>query len=269
MWDKRARQAASRALELDPELAEAHEALAALYRYTDFDWELTIDESRKALYLNSNLGQPHFYIAWAYKELGLVEFIEPEVLAGLEINPDNRVEAAHLRIFAALFSGQFAKAAALSEDMVRLSEGTRYPEPHVHYYNGEEKRAEALLNKKIEDKVGGNRQQLYYKAILASFLAARGARAQAKAILRDITSDAETFHHASYNIGVAYAQLGDRAKARLWLARAANTGFPCYPWYDRDPLLKPLRGDPEFQRFMEGLKLDWEAAKKKYAPDQK
>ena len=42
-----------------------------------------------ALDLNPNLSQPHFYIARAYYHLGLLEFIEPEVRAGLEINPDN------------------------------------------------------------------------------------------------------------------------------------------------------------------------------------
>jgi serine/threonine-protein kinase len=34
---------------------------------------------------------------------------------------------------------------------------------------------------------------------------------------------------------------------------AAETGLPCYPWYTRDPLLDPLRSDPEFQRFLSGL----------------
>ena len=65
---------------------------------------------------------------------------------------------------------------------------------------------------------------------------------------------------------MAYAQLGDKAKARLWLAQAANSGFPCYPWYRDDPLLDPLRGDPEFERFMADLKQKWEFAKAKYTP---
>jgi hypothetical protein len=110
----------------------------------------------------------------------------------------------------------------------------------------------------------GYRLQLEGKAILVSFLANRGAREQAEAILNDITSATETFHHASYYIGVAYAQLGDPAKARLWLVRAAEDGFPCYPWYRNDPLLQPLRSDPEFLRFMADLKRSWEAAKARY-----
>jgi hypothetical protein len=46
---------------------------------------------------------------------------------------------------------------------------------------------------------------------------------------------------------------------------------PALEIYESDPLLKPLRGDPEFQRFMpefqrfmEDFKRDWEMAKKRY-----
>ena len=44
LWEERAKQAANRALELDPELAEAHEALASVYRNSEFNWEQTIEE---------------------------------------------------------------------------------------------------------------------------------------------------------------------------------------------------------------------------------
>jgi eukaryotic-like serine/threonine-protein kinase len=43
-WDERARNEAQRALTLDPNLAEAHEALAAVSRSSEFNWELVINE---------------------------------------------------------------------------------------------------------------------------------------------------------------------------------------------------------------------------------
>jgi hypothetical protein len=54
-------------------------------------------------------------------------------------------------------------------------------------------------------------------------------------------------------------------EAREWLARAVETGFPCYPWYERDPLLEPVRQDPEGHRFMERLRERWKAARARYA----
>ena len=50
-----------------------------------------------------------------------------------------------------------------------------------------------------------------------------------------------------------------------WLRKAVDYGFPCYPWYARDPLLDPLRGDAEFQRFLEDVRQRTEAARKRYA----
>jgi len=49
------------------------------------------------------------------------------------------------------------------------------------------------------------------------------------------------------------------------LAQAATTGFPCYPWYERDPLLDPARDDPRFADFMRDLRRSWEDARAKYA----
>jgi hypothetical protein len=71
-------------------------------------------------------------------------------------------------------------------------------------------------------------------------------------------------HHVNYSVGVAYAQLGDQAKARLWLARAIASGSPCYPWFQRDQLLQPIQGDTEFQRMMTDLQNSWKAAQAKY-----
>ena len=48
-WDERAKEAANRALGLDANLAEAHEALAAVYRNSEFNWEQTIVESDRTL----------------------------------------------------------------------------------------------------------------------------------------------------------------------------------------------------------------------------
>jgi hypothetical protein len=66
------------------------------------------------------------------------------------------------------------------------------------------------------------------------------------------------FHHAEYDIGTAYATMGEKAEALSWLRRAAADGFPCYPLFRKDPLLDPLRTDPAFKAFLEEMKADWE-----------
>jgi hypothetical protein len=103
------------------------------------------------------------------------------------------------------------------------------------------------------------------QATLASFLAARGNRAEAEALLRNVFAGSYMDHHVAYSVGVTYAQLHDYRRALLWLARAVDTGFLCYPWYEKDPLLQPLRGSTEFQHFIETLRKSWEGEKARYA----
>ena len=67
----RAKAAAERALGLDANLAEAHESLSSIYRYSEAQWDKTIEEGRKALALDPTLAIPHHNMATAFYHLGL------------------------------------------------------------------------------------------------------------------------------------------------------------------------------------------------------
>jgi hypothetical protein len=51
----------------------------------------------------------------------------------------------------------------------------------------------------------------------------------------------------AYSLVAAYAQLGETNEAHRWLKIAADTGFPCVTFFERDPLLEPIRSRPDFQ----------------------
>jgi serine/threonine protein kinase/tetratricopeptide (TPR) repeat protein len=261
-WDERAKQAAKRALELDPNLAEAHEALAAVYRNSEFDWEKTIEESDRALQMNPSLDQPHYYRAAAFYHLGLLELVEGEVRAGLSVNPVNRLEALRPRGIAALVAGRYSDSVALFEEARRLSSAPviDWYLAQAYYYDGARDRAENILT----ELHGSAQAEQRAKATLASFLSARQEKQRAEKLIDEVLAGSYMDHHVNYSLGVAYAQLGDHAKARLWLARAIASGFPCYPWFQRDQLLQPMQGDAEFQRMMVDLQNSWKAAQAKY-----
>ena len=77
-------------------------------------------------------------------------------------------------------------------------------------------------------------------------------------------SERDLIHHGAYGLGTAYAQLRDPTTALRWLSQAAATGFACYPWYQRDPLLDPIRNDSGFAAFMGELRRSWENTRTKY-----
>ncbi len=263
-WGARAEDEARRAMALDSDLAEAHVAMAAVYRKAEFNWEGALEESRRALALNPSLDLPHYYRAAAFYHLGLFGLADWEVREGRAASPENRVEQVRTQGVIALLSGRSAEAVPLLDEVRRLSDRPLSDSylAQAYFYEGDRARAEAMLDtlSRSSSASAVGRAQ----ATLASFLAARDERARAEALLRDVTAGTYMDHHVAYSIGAAYAQLGQNTEARKWLARAAQTGFPCYQWFEWDPLLQPLRTDSEFQRFMGELKNARDAAQRRY-----
>jgi hypothetical protein len=52
----------------------------------------------------------------------------------------------------------------------------------------------------------------------------------------------------------AYAMLGDRASAMDMAGRAFARGFGCTEWYERSPMLEPLRGLPKWKALLQHLR---------------
>jgi TolB-like protein len=263
-WNERAEREAQAALQIDPQLAEAHEALAAVYRAVEFEWERALEESRLALALNPHLDQPRLYRAAAFYHLGLLDLVEPELqAAAATLNPDpaNQVETLRTRGITALLAGRYQDAFHLFEDVQRLSGGTafNYLRGLAHYYTGDAKGAEEILA--LRGSTRGDRRS---QAVLASLLAKRQAGSEARALIDAIQQGGYTDHHIAYSLGATYAQLGEFPEAIRWLADAARTGLPCYPWYVRDPLLDPLRNEPAFQQILARLESSWQTLLTRY-----
>jgi TolB-like protein len=251
-WLDLAHREADAALRLDPELAEAHEARAAVARHTDFDWERTMEESNRALALNPSLAMPHFYRAGTLYHFGLLELADREIRLGLANDPVNRVEPPRLLGNLALIDGRFADAVSHLNEAQRLSESavTGTYLALALYYSGKTTEAETILQG-LGGTAGGPQRRA--QASLASFLAARGERSRATTLINEVQADSDVDHHAAYSLGAAYAQLGDATAALRWLERAAATGFPCHVWFARDPLLAPIRNDARYQKLLVDL----------------
>ena len=171
-------------------------------------------------------------------------------------------EALRARGTTRLLDGRYSEAVALLEEARGVSSAlvSDWYLAQAYYYQGEQDRAEKIL----AGLRGSAQAEQRAKATLASFLAARNEKQRAGKLLDEVLAGSYQDHHVHYSVGAAYAQIGDKVKARLWLARAIATGFPCYPWFERDQLLQPMQGDAEYERMRSELKKTWEAAKSKY-----
>jgi tetratricopeptide (TPR) repeat protein len=268
-WARRADDEIARALALDPALAETHQALAAVYRKKDFNWDRVLEESERALELNPSLEQSHYYRAAAFYHLGILDAALAETGLAEQINPQNRIDSLRTRGVIALYEGRYSDAIASFEEVQRLS-SKPIADSHLalaYFYHGDVRRAEQLAT-----ELSGNSSRSASargQASLASFLAARRAVGEAKGLLTKLESRESVDHHAAYSIGAAYAQLHNKEKAIYWLRRAAATGLSCPPLFEKDKLLEPLREDARFQSFMNDLRQAAEAARAKYVDQRK
>ena len=173
-WGLRAEEEARAALELDPNLAEAHLARAAVARKREFDWGVVMGASERALVLNPNLPQAHFFRAAALYHLGYMEDAMIELQKGRKLRGPDVVEPIRTEGLVALFSGNFAPARARLEEVSRLSSqaiGDVYL-ALAHYYSGSAERAESMLTSLALHSSASTASRA--SAALAGVLASRG-----------------------------------------------------------------------------------------------
>ena len=254
-WGKRADDEARRTLQEDPSLADAHLAIASaagtLYR--GFDWKTVLERTATALALDPSLDLAHVVRMRAFYHLGYIDEAQQEGRLARALNPFPSVETARLEVATQLFAGQYAAAAERSAELLQRTDApaVRHYLGLARYYMGDIGGARDML---ASAKRGG-RPDVRAQASLASIEAATGLRNEGRARATAIARGSYMDHHVAYSLGAAFAQLGDAAATVEWLQRAADTGFPCFPWFERDSLLDPMRRDPAFVRLFERLRV--------------
>ena len=92
----RARAEAERAIELDDTIADAHAALGAIAMFLDWDWPTAKRELRRALQLNPNLAEAHRDYAWYLDLPGPNPASIVEMKRARELDPLNALYAGDL-----------------------------------------------------------------------------------------------------------------------------------------------------------------------------
>ena len=261
-WAKRAYDEATRALALDGSLPEAHlaSASAAGTPFGGYDWKALLARTTDALALDPSLEMAHLARMRAYYHLGWFEAAAREGREAVRLNPAHSVEFDRLEVALLLYRGEFAKAVERAQSLRRRTDAPAVPQYFglALYYTGDVDRGRAMLASIRR----GTTPDIRAQASLASIEAASGRLTEARARLARILAVSELDHHVAYSVGAAFAQLGDGSGAVKWLERAADTGFPCYPWFERDPLLNPVRANPRFVALLARLRTADEAARR-------
>ena len=265
-WGARAEREATAALAADPALAEAMLALgsAAGTLHGGFNWQTVIAHATRALAADPTLDLAHVVRMRAFFHLGLFEHMAEEAAASRRINPIGNVEIARLEVAGSLFSGSYARARDQAAALLARTDAPviRNYLGLAQYYGGDAVAARATLAAVRR----GGRPDVRSQAALAGVEAAVGDTAAARARLIAIERGPYMDHHVAASLAAAWAQLGDAAATVTWMERAAGSGFSCYPWFAKDPLLDAVRGDRAVIAVLERLRLQHDGAAARHAP---
>ena len=259
---ERARVAAEKALRLDPNLAEAHQAQARLLwgPANHFFHERAIQEDRRALSLDPNMDRAHQHLGNIYLHIGMLDEAIAELQKTLAISP--REDNALRRIAEArTYQGRYQDGLKILSQV----DPDANP-PYWHYqmallllHLGRRDSAFAVIRNYLRahpDDRGG-----VVTSTRAVWFALGGDAHRAEQDIRTAVQKGKGyihFHHAGFHIALAYALLQRPDSAVEWLRQVAEGGFPCYPLFEREPFLDNVRTDPGFVAFMREQKVQWE-----------
>jgi serine/threonine protein kinase/Tfp pilus assembly protein PilF len=228
---EKARKAVEHALKLDPNLGEAHAALAFIRRAYDWDWVGADVSARRALELEPGNGAMILGVARVASGLGRLD--EALDLTRRAAMSDPLNVAIHYRLARyAYFLGRLDEAVASFTKVLELN--PEYPAAHedLALVYLAQSRQEAALAEMQQEKADLWRHygfSLVYHAV--------GRHNEADATLSDFVKNYQ--HTAAFQIAEVYAVRGEVDRAFEWLERA---------YAQRDSGLSQLKGQPHFKR---------------------
>jgi Tfp pilus assembly protein PilF len=169
-----------------------------------------------------------------------------------------------VHLYNELLAGHFDDARRMGESLMKRSNTVPVIQQYLGlatFYLGDGARAQEVL---ASVRRPDGHPDIRSQASLAGVLAADGRRTDAERTMRDVLDTGYMDHHVAYALGAAEAQLGHPDEAVKWLRTAAETGFPCYQWAERDTLLNPIRSDGRFQSFLAALRTDYDRMRAQY-----
>lgn len=248
------RQAVLRALEIAPDLAEAHAQLGWIHFWFDFDWPGAERVFRHALLLNPNVVGAHFglgfllltldrseegmaHIRWA-RELDPMSLIINAMEAGFLLSMGHRYEARNRLARTFEIEPNFWVA-----HIIRAL---------LHQADDEPEQAIAALRR--ADQLADQSTQA--AALLGVQLARSGQSQEARNVLHRLQQLAQTRYVPPTSLAAVHAALGEVALALDALERAWLTRDTRLAYMKDDPRWSGLRDQPRFITLLAGMHLD-------------
>jgi len=243
---------AEKALELDPELPEAHLSLACALGGA-FDWRNAQIEFDRAIELNPNLAWAYEIYSWFLGGLGRLEEAIAKDKKAIELDPLNSFFQSELAYYL-YHARRYDDAIVQVRRTLELDPASTL----AHNLLGR-----CLLGK--GDTVGAITEfqrsktvvtGAWYQGLLGYTYAISGDRPKAEQILRELEEMAKRQYVNTTAFAAIYLGLGEKQKALDWLDKSyEDQESAC--WYLKvDPIYDSVRNEPRFQAILKKVGLE-------------
>jgi len=250
---EKAHAAASKALEIDDRLAEAHTSLAYARFLYGWDWNVAEEEFRLGLQLNPNHVVGHYWYALFLAAMGRFEEAFEHMQAAAALDPLSLVVSNHYG-WTLYFARQYEQAVeqfkkALDLDPSFLIANVFLGLTYLQMGNFSEATEVLTRARKTGEMHPGQ------VAALSAVYTLAGKKTEAKRALESVISMGRQRYVSPYYKALGAVGLGKSEEALDWLEKACEERSGWMVNLKVEPAMDPLRSHPRFQEILRRVAL--------------
>ena len=245
-----ARDSADRALQLDPELAEGHAALANILFNYEWDWEEAERRYRRALDLNPGFAMAHHWYSLLLRAEGRDEESLAEIRRARQLDPKSPIMSTSLARHY-YFAGD--TEAAIEEYRNALALDSTFVIGHLGLGLAAMDAGRpqlALEHYTVADGLLGGPTPVV-AAVTAHALGTVGRTAEARVLYDGLLDARRRAYVPPHYLAVAAIGLGELGEAVGWFEAALEERSGSIIYLRLEPVVDPLRVLPEFQALLD------------------
>jgi TolB-like protein/Flp pilus assembly protein TadD len=248
----RAKAAATKALELDDTLGEAHCTLGFFRLLYDWDFAAAEDEFRRAIELSPNFANAWDGYGFYFKATGQSEASIRACQRAQELEPLSLFVTLSLA-WAYYFARQYDRAMEQGAKALDMDPNFGF----AYWHRG----MAYIQQKRFGDAVTALRKAISLSGPATTFIsylgyanARLGKTREARQMIAQLERVSKRQYVSSYFIAIIHLGLGDLDQTFEWLEKAYQERSGFMAFINVEPMLDALRGDQRFQKLVEKIK---------------
>lgn len=249
--------ATTKALELDPSLAEARNTLAEIKYQFEYDWTGAEKEFLQALKLNANSSVIHLAYGWYLMMAGRFDEAQGEMDQAQMLDPNSTIiNRARGRLF--YFRRQFDRAISHYQRIIELEPDSAAN----HWALGQVYTQKGMYTEAVNELLEswGVRRQLKPEEVarfedFRTAFSVSGWQGFQQKVTAWAEERAKTAYVAPHLFAMGYARQGKVEQALDWLEKSIEVRDPAIVTVKTEPAFDGLRGHPRYARLLQRMNL--------------